>query len=592
MKEKDIVIKRYQDCKTTRQEYTSLWKDVQYYVAPSERIRDTFEDDTNRSDQKDIYINDPTAYIAATQAADYILGIIWGNGDDVFQFVPSRHVKDLLQDPAQLDDFFQWATGRALAEMNHSEGGLIPSLKSHTLDQSTFGTSGVGGYINTDYVENKADNALQFNRYGVYNSCIDEGANGKINVVYSVHNWRVSRIIDEFAVLNGKLNKKLLAKLPDAITKAYDAGNYNQRFKIVHGVLPHSDFSIGKAGKKGTKFKGFWFYEPENNVFSEEYYKEMPIAMCRSIKVTDQIYGTSAGILSLSSIKMLNYVTGNTIEAIEKLVEPARGMFNGALANGSVMDTSSGQVTVFNGKAAEGNPLFNISDVGDVTGNVQVLIPKAERDITTIFKIDQLLDFNSQTQMTATEAMQRFSIRAKSLSGLIQQQKNELLIPLIKRSVSLLSDLKLLGVKPDSAEAEEFARLGKDKQIIPPQVVEIMQKGLNWFEIKFNNELDQMSNAQRYEDYSKYLLLKQQLLGTDPSLALGMNQFNELQFAKTITNLDTSNFVKSETEYDQAKQQEEQLRREAMQLEAQKMQSETAKNVAGAEKDAREAEQI
>ena len=33
-------------------------------------------------------------------------------------------------------------------------------------------------------IEGKSDNILQFNRYGVYNACFDEGANGKINVIF------------------------------------------------------------------------------------------------------------------------------------------------------------------------------------------------------------------------------------------------------------------------------------------------------------------------------------------------------------------------------------------------------------------------
>jgi len=289
-KETKVVIKRYKDCKVVRQEYTPLWRDVQDYVSPSRIIKDNFEDYTSKSQQKDIYINDPTAYIAVTQAADYILGIIWGSGNNVFQLEPSRYVKDLLGDENQLDEYYKWSSSVLIDEMNHSESGLIPALKSHTQDQSSFGTSGVGAYPNKDFVENKAENALQFKRYGVYNACIDEGANGKIDVVYSIHHWRVSRIIKEFAVINGELDKKEFAKLPDEIQKTYNSGNYTQKFKIVHGVLPHEDYSVGKIGKRGTRYKGFWFYEPEEHIFAEEYYKTAPIAMARSIKISDEVY--------------------------------------------------------------------------------------------------------------------------------------------------------------------------------------------------------------------------------------------------------------------------------------------------------------
>ena len=58
LKEKDIVVQRYKDCKTERQKYISLWNDINKYVSIATDINTEFEDNKNESKQRDRYIND------------------------------------------------------------------------------------------------------------------------------------------------------------------------------------------------------------------------------------------------------------------------------------------------------------------------------------------------------------------------------------------------------------------------------------------------------------------------------------------------------------------------------------------------------
>jgi hypothetical protein len=220
--EKQIVIQRYKDSKAERQKYVSKWSDINKYVAIGSDINTAFEDVSSEGAQRDRYINDPTAYIATTQLTDYLMGVIWGAGTEVLDLVPSNYIKDKLDDETAVNDFYAYATEVLLTEMNHPDAGFLGSLNDFMRSQIEYGTSGSGCYPSKDYIEGKADNKLQFNSYGVYNSCYDEGANGKINVVFSVRNWRLSRIIDEFAVKDGRVDVELFSKLPDEFKKAYN----------------------------------------------------------------------------------------------------------------------------------------------------------------------------------------------------------------------------------------------------------------------------------------------------------------------------------------------------------------------------------
>lgn len=594
MEEKELIFKRWQDAKSIRSQYTDLFRDIQDYVSPTRTINEDFEEDTYGNRQRDVYINDPTAYMASTQAADYLHGILWGNGQKAFRLVPSEDLKRLLQSPDQLDTYFNFITEQCLAQMRHSECGFSTVLKGHCLDQQTFGTSGGGCYPNKRYIEGQASNALQFKSYGVWNSCFDEGDNGKIDVIFTAHNWYLSRIIDEFAVLDDEINNELYNKLPSEIRKAHEGKEFTRKFKIIHAILPHREYSMGKKGKKGTKYKGFWLYEPSHEIFAEEYYAELPVSAGRAIKYPNEVYGGSPGSVIISTIKMLNFVAGDTIEAIEKLVKPALGLFSGALANGSKLNLSSDAVTVFNAKAGSTeNPLFPVSNVGDVTGAVNILIPKGTQDVTMAFKIDQLLDMNNNTQMTAAETMQRVSIRAKSLAGFVSQQIDEFMTPMIKRVVSILGskDIGLLGVdaKKDPESAKKSLQLGRSQEIIPEEILELQSKGKDWFDVKYNNELDQIVNSKALEGFGNFLTIYSELLNLAPELQVAVKPYEMLAFIKKVTGMDTENFMVNSTKYRQAVNSQKQMQAQTMQLQSENIKSDTMKKMAGAEKDVTQA---
>lgn len=591
LKEKDIVVQRYKDCKTERQKYISLWNDINKYVSIATDINTEFEDNKNESKQRDRYINDPTAYIATTQLTDYLIGLIWGIGDGVFDLVPNDYIKDQIEDENELNEFYNHATSVALREINHPEAGFLSCLSSFIQGQITYGTSGTGCYPSKDYIEGKADNILQFNRYGVYNACFDEGANGKINVIFSVRNWRLARIIDEFAVKGEQIDKELFEKLPTEIKKAYNAKEFNKKFKIIHGILPHKDYSVGKIGIKGTKYKGFWFLESEGNIFYEEYYRELPVAICRSIKIDNQVYGGSFSGIAISSIKLLNYMAGKGIRSSEKLTDPPHGAFSGSVQAGEVIDSSANSLTVFKDVANGRPPIFPLSDVGDISALLQLLIPKAEKDISTIFKIDRLLDFNAEVAMTATESMQRFTIKSKSEIGIIIQIMNEYLLPLLHRAISILEEAEAFGVNPQSEEAQRLLLIGKEASVLPDVVAKAIADGKRWYDIKFMNSISQILNAEKFDWLSKFILTYAQMLQLDPTLRLAVNPYDLLLFMKNILNLGNEKFMKSYTDFIKAVEAMEQQQATMMQLQAENIGSNTVRNLAGAEKDAKQSQQ-
>lgn len=594
-KEENLVVEKFSQLKTERQKYTRRWKDIQDYVAIINDINSEFEDTENKNKQKDVYINDPTGFICTNQAGDYLAGILWNL--NALTLVPSEYLKQIAAGQ-DFSEFFKKATKTTLDQMNSTDAGLNSIMKSYAYEQVSFGTSGIGGFRNKAFDEQQTDCCLTYKPYGVYNSCIDEGANAKINVIYTAYNWPLNKIIEEFCITNGEFNEQSFKELPEEFQNAYNAKNFNQKFQLVYGIMPNNFYRMSKRGKVGAKFKGYWFLASSKNVFKVDYYKEMPVAICRFIRVNNQTYGESSGSLAISSIKMLNHIKGDTIDNIEKITDAPLGVVSGALVAGNVVNRSAGSITVFNPQATAQNnaPIFPISQAGDISSVINFIIPELKKDITNIFKIDQLLDFNNATNMTATESSYRMSIRGKSINGILSQQKAECIEPLVHRSISIIQDCNLYGKDlnrmPERTEEEilEKKRVIENEEYIPDEILKCIDEGKRWYDIKFNGELEKLCNAEIYEAIGRFLQYLEAILQIKPELVNAINDYDFIELLQKVSNLANNKLIKSKTQYNEILEQIKQEKQVQAEMQQQLAQAQVVGQLAGANKQSADAE--
>lgn len=593
-KEQSLVIERFKDLKQERTRYMPRWHEIRDYVSITNEVNSEFEDTKQPSEQKDIFINDPTAFISVNQAGDYLAGILWNLNAVTLE--PSKYIKDKAQG-SDLSNFYKKATEVFLEQMNATDAGFHSVLKSYCYEQFSFGTSGIGTFKSKEFENKQSECCLTFKPFGVWNTAIDEGANNKIDVVYTVYHWRLNQIIEEFCYQDGVLNNKLVEKLPDEIKEAYNANKFNQKFKLVFGVLPNSSYAMETRGKNGAKYKGYWFIDNSSNkVFKVEYFDKMPISMCRAIRVNNQVYGESAGTLAISSVKMLNHIAGNTVDNIEKTTDAPLGIISGSLVAGNVLNRSANSVTVFNPQTTQGNgqPIFPISQAGDISAVVNFLIPQLQKTIINMFKIDQLLDFNNQTEMTATESSYRMSIRGKAINGLLSQQKTECIEPTCHRAISIIQNCKLFGYTleeiqemPEETE-EQIAykqQLIATGDYIPEIVLEAMKNNKMWYTLKFNGELEKLCNAEIYESIGRFLQYLSAILNLKPEVAHAINGYEFLELLKSVSNLVNDKLIKNKYDFENIIKKLEEAQAQQTEIQNLIAQSQMAKNMASAGKD-------
>ncbi len=494
----------YQQLKANSARYKPLWDDISRVTGITVQPDYMWSQQQNKALQLDEYVDDPTSAISVNQAGDYLLGIMWGTGEDVVDIIPSRYVTEYVVQQ-QVQPWYDFATNQLLYHMNHPDAGYATALRPYAYDQFAFGTSGIGTFKNQGFMRGLEENALLFRSYGIDNTCIDEGKGGAPDIGSTIYHWSVARIIGEFCMIGEAVMPDLLAKMPKQIQMAYSSANYNQEFDLVFMWMPRKDFDPKLKGKRGARWRGVWFLDAanDNGIFCEESFNERPISMCRMIKVRGEKYGRSSGTLLLSTIRSGNFMFAVTAEILEKMANPALGAFGNGIFGDNVLDTSPDGLTIFNQTMMMGNqpPVFPIHDVGDPSGIIKFLLPYINEKITTAFKIDALLDFNSAKDMTATESLQRYNIRGKSLAGMLGMQKNERIIPDVRRSISILWEIGELGINPalDAARAQALKSLNKTERIVPDAVLRVAASGRPWYELKFNNELEKLIRTEQVQ---------------------------------------------------------------------------------------------
>ena len=577
MKHSD-VIKRFKSAETEKQKYKPLWREISKYtgiMVDSDNIH-------NDGDDLDSYTLDPTTSLSNIQSADYLKGIIIGTGAKGVELVPTDEVLQLA-DISSVKHWYDFASGVVVKEVNHPQSGFHTAFQTYFYDQMSFGNSGVGVFKNQ--LNNSTANTLIFKEYGIDSTSIEEGKNGVVDVIFTQYKWKTGQFVSEFCHRNNAFDEEMFGKLPEKVKQAYNNSDFQKEFKVVHAIMPNDEYQPEKLGKLGAKYVGFWFLnDGSNNIFFEESFNERPISFGRPIKVRGETYGRAYGTMLLSSIRCVNEIINGLMITLDKYREPAMGLFGDAISGNTVINTTAGSVTTFDPTKLNGNtPMFQLQDIGDPTPIINFLLPYFNEKLATAFKVDLLLDFSADANMTATESLQRYSIRNKSILGLVIQQINDVYIPVLERAVSILLEEGKLGVMPTDDIAQSLMETGYQKKIIPDAVLQVMKQGKRWYTIKFTNEIEKIANTDKLDNLVQMLNIAQAILSVNPQLAGAVDWFKLLK--ETSSALGFESAIMSESEFKKQIMAQQQAQAMAQQAQLEQMNSVTMKNKASAIRD-------
>ncbi len=542
-----------------RSTWNTMYQILGEYVS---QIKQNFETQPTQGDFLVNEIYDSTGPFAAHAAASTLMGMLWpGTAKQSIEIVPPD---DLEDESTELTDFYERMTSRLTRAMDDPKANLSLSLDEYMLDQMIFGTSGVG-------VDRGDQSKLLYKPYGVKESFVEEGRNGRVSKAYIFYEWTVARVVDEYGIEN--VSEKTREKFE---------GKPGEKVKVLHVIQPRKAKKAEK-GKLAMAFESLHIEYDCDHLLKEDGFHEMPIMFGRFRKLNYEKYGRSPAMNALPDIREANALRESVIIATEKALDMPKGVIDDGMLGGGVIDTSAHAINVFNASNAMGNspPIFDIGSPPDITAALSRL-EELKNSIAQHFFIDRLLDFNNETQMTFGEAQIRDQRSSASMTALFSRQIAEVLNPLIERSVNMLWRDREFGVIPGSEEEGAVLAEGREPEYIPDELIERLERGEEVYQIVYKTKA---ANAARAEEYMGILDIMQigiQALQIDPSIGNRIDLHEAVKSLAKIRGV-AGGIIRQDDAVEAMMKQQQQQQQMAMTLEAGQAMGKMTKDVAQAE---------
>lgn len=242
--------------------------------------------------------------------------------------------------------------------------------------------------------------------------------------------------------------------LPEQIRRCVEeARDYVKMFKFLHIVAPRSKRVVGSKNSKDKPIASIWIAECTKDVIREGGFDEMPFFVARFYKNSQEVYGYGAGHAVYPDIRMLNDLSKVYYESAEVSIFPPSMVEHDSIVGS--LDFRAKALNYQKQELSRGlavQPLLN-------GANLQIgidFLERVEAKVEKAFFVDLFLALRQTKRMTATEVLEISQERMFMLGPVLGRLQNELLTPLISRTINILARRGKLPQPPASLEGVEY----------------------------------------------------------------------------------------------------------------------------------------
>lgn len=400
----------YERLKNERVNWDSHWDDVARYVQPR---KDDIYNGKIAGERKVTRLYDSTSLQANQLLASALHGMmtsptsVWfalSSGDR--ELDKRENVRLWLQD----------STLRMTQAMNNSN--FQTQIHETYMNLGGIGTSVL--FMGESKEAGGAD--FYFRADSIYQYAIEEDIEGRATEVYGMYKRTYKQLVDEFG--------------EDSLDDDFRFSGQsqpNRMFEVIHIVRKNKKYDEKQPDVETNKpIVSIHVLRQTKNVLKESGFNEHPFAVPRWVKVPNEKYGRSPGMLSLPDIKMLNSMNKVIIRGAQKVVDPPLIVPDNGFA--LPLDTRpGGSIYKRAGVQDEITPLITNArpDIG------LDLLDSYRQRINAAFFIDQL-QLIQQNNMTATEVMQRTEENLRMMGPIVSRLDSELLRPIVDRVFGIM----------------------------------------------------------------------------------------------------------------------------------------------------------
>jgi hypothetical protein len=378
----NTLLKKAELLKSGRSNFETEWQYVADIFRP---IKANITSQRSQGDKEQLRrIFDSYPVNAVHTLKSIVIGLFFNRSIKPITIVsPIEEVNEDIEVSEWLTDF----TNLILKTMFDPKSGFERSLSEAVADDIVFGT--VATLIE------KGNFPIKYHTLHIKDYCIAESKDGDIDYIVLDVKKTARQIIQEWG-------NNPDAQINEKIKKAANKEPFKEFHLQLH-ILPREEREEQKIDILNKPIAGYWIDVANKQLIEETGWDTMPIAIGRSEKASDEVYGTSRAMMALASANQSNEMWKQLNEATELALRPPMNVN----ANYSrVLNLKSGalnypeQKNLANGRAA----VEPINLVGSIAANKDLIL-EIKETIKDTFFIDKLKVFENPNA-TATQVLE------------------------------------------------------------------------------------------------------------------------------------------------------------------------------------------
>lgn len=276
-------------------------------------------------------------------------------------------------------------------------------------------------------------------------------------VLVTDDNGRVSGLIREISMTAEQIEGRFgLDTASDGVKQSIRQGRLDDRFDVLHAILPNDEMVIGEIGPGGMDWASLWIEtRTKDNMFlGRSGYYEFPVMAPRWDVTGNDVYGTGPGMDALGDVKALQELERRKLQAMSKIVNPPmKGPASLRAGRPSIL---AGDMTYVD--ATAGGSQFEPAHLVDPRVlMINEVVAEHERRISSAFYADLFLVMTQRSYAkTAREVDELHEEKMLQLGPVLERLQDELLDPMIDRVFGIMYRNGMLMPPPDVLDGADL----------------------------------------------------------------------------------------------------------------------------------------
>jgi hypothetical protein len=505
----DKIKRRYQLMKTEKGPWDAIYDVLARYILGRRNF--TSSSELRPEDYFDAYVFDDTAQNANHLMASSNVGALWPNGGTTFRLEAPPEMQNEVEETDEVKAYFQFATKTIASVMDNPRNGFLTTYEEYHIEKGALGTSAI-------FVEeqDEASYPVLFRCVSARDLFIDTAPNGSVDTVYIKRSMSLQDIAKEYGT----------STFNDLEMKQLNEHSNSTKYEIIVAIEPRVAYDPDSQSNKEFPYSSCHVDITRSRILRESGYKDLPVFVGRFWHALNEKYGRSPGMNALPSIRELNQLRFDLIQASEKMLYPPVNVIEGSIVGNDEVDLSAKGLNVVSvsGKMGgyNGRPIEQTMDVGDPQWAFSRLTELIEI-VKNHFFLDRIMDLNNENRMTLGEANIRNQLRGQSLNTIYARDEKEVMEPILERVFNICLGKGLLGVVKGSQDEENLIAEGIQPTYIPDVLVDKMINDKEVYRIRFISPAARIRQSDEKMGIQETLQLTVELFAIDNTAIDGID---------------------------------------------------------------------